>query len=264
MAQRMIWSCTVLGIFLVLTGRTGEIRAAFRNKALIRAIALSAFLLTCNWTLFLWAVNSGRVVESSLGYFMTPLFNVLSGRIFFGERISRLQGLAILIATSGVLVGVVAYGTVPWLGLALAVSFASYGFMHKTVRVDAAPGLFLETLCVVPFAIVWLLSTTNDFGGLIGNGFGHVLLIWCCVLFTALPLTLFSYAAHNVPLATLGILQYFSPSLNFILAITVMGEHIKPSDYLTFPLIWVALVLYSWDTVRTLRAYRKTGRAHVE
>ncbi|MCH5276639.1 MAG: EamA family transporter RarD [Desulfovibrionaceae bacterium] len=254
LAHRMIWSCLFVFILLRATGRGGEVRAALAERRTMLTLCACACILSANWGIFLWAVNRGNVIETSLGYFITPLLNVFMGRALLGERLSRLQAAAILLALAGVLWSMVGYGHVPWVAFLLALSFAVFGYLQKTVRVEAAPSLFIETVVLLPFALMWLsLAHPGEMGGMTGHGALRPLLLTGTCLFTALPLVLFSYAARHITLATVGIVQYLSPSINFLLAVTLMGERIKPGDMVTFPLIWAALALYTWDALRSMR-----------
>lgn len=264
LAHRMAWSCLFVLAVLLATGRMGEVRAAVRDRRSLITLICCACILSVNWGIFLWAVNRGNVVETSLGYFITPLLNVLMGRVLLGERLSRPQAAAILLALAGVGWGMVGYGHVPWIAFVLALTFAVYGYLQKTVRVEAAPGLFVETAVLLPFAFLWLaFAHPGELGGLAGHGAGRALLLMGTCLFTALPLLLFSYAARHVTLATVGIVQYLSPSINFLLAVSVMGETIKPGDMVTFPLIWAALVLYTWDALRSMRRLKAENAARL-
>lgn len=258
LAHRMLWSGIFMFFVLMLTHRMDEVKAALRHRRTLLTLTLCAFILSLNWGVFLWAVNSGMIVETSLGYFMTPLLNVLMGRIFLGERLTRAQGLAIALVMCAVLWGVLAYGRLPWLAFFLALSFAVYGFIQKTIKVEAAPSLFVETMVLAPFAVAWLLfAHPGQWLGLTAQGYGHMALLMGTALFTAAPLLMFSFAARHLTLATIGIIQYLSPTLNFLLAVTILGESMKPSDMVTFPLIWCALIIYTWDALRTMRALRR-------
>lgn len=262
LAHRMLWSCLFVLAVLLLTRRFDEVTAAVRDGRTFFILASCACILSVNWGIFLWAVNRGNVVETSLGYYITPLLNVLMGRLWLGERVSRPQGAAILLALAGVLWGIVGYGRVPWIAFVLALSFAVYGYLQKTVRVEAAPSLFVETAVLAPCALLWLyVMHPGDLGGVVGQGPGRAMLLMGTCLFTALPLLLFSYAARHVTLATIGIVQYLSPSINFLLAVFITGEKVKPADMVTFPLIWGALAIYTWDALRTMRAMRAKARA---
>jgi len=260
LAHRMLWSCLFVLVMILLTRRWGEVTAAVRDRRTLFTLALCAVLLSSNWGLFLWAVNRGMVVETSLGYFITPLLNILMGRILLKEKLTRPQGLAILLAVTAVTWRVVGFGRVPWVALTLALTFAVYGYFQKTVRVEAAPGLFIETAVLAPLAVLWLIfAHPGEMGAMAGHGPWRPLQLMGTCLFTALPLMLFSYAARHLTLATIGILQYVSPSLNFLLAVLILNEVITPADMATFPLIWAGLAIYTWDAVRTMR--RLSGRA---
>lgn len=262
LAHRMLWSLLLLLGLLVVTRRLPELGAALRSRREAPRLALCALLLSFNWGFFLWGVNTGRVVEASLGYFITPLLNVLMGRFLLGERLSRAQTLAILLALVGVGWKIVVYGHVPWLALIVSVSFALYGFFQKSLRVGAAPGLTAELVFLAPFALAWLIwAHPHDFGALAGHGLSQPLLLAGTALFTAIPLQLFGYAAQRVTLATLGILQYVSPSLNFLLAVTLLGEHLESSDLVAFPLIWCALAIYTRDALQALKRIRGEAAA---
>lgn len=263
LAHRMMWSCLFVVILLLVTRRGGEVRAALTGRRTLLTLCACACILSCNWGIFLWAVNRGNVVETSLGYFITPLLNVFMGRVLLGERLSRPQATAILLALAGVLWRVASYGHVPWIALVLALTFAVFGYLQKTVRVEAAPSLFIETVVLLPFAFLWLnLAHPGEMGGMSGHGALRPLLLMGTCLFTALPLVLFSYAARHITLAAVGIVQYLSPSINFLLAVTLMGEKIMPGDMVTFPLIWAALVLYTWDALRSMRRMKAKHAAH--
>ncbi len=248
MAHRMIWSCAFMGLLLLCTGQMRGILALAREPKVLFFTFCSAALLGVNWSIFLWAVNTGQVLETSLGYFITPLLNVLMGRIFLGESLSRLQALAIVLAASGVSFSIAAYGHIPLTGLSLAVTFALYGYLQKTLRVALFPGFFSQTLMLVPPALIWLIFTEQGLG-FFGHGMARQFELVCTVLFTGLPLILFGYAARHVTLATIGILQYVSPSINFLLAVAVLGESLKASDKIAFPMIWLALAIYTWDAL---------------
>lgn len=256
MAHRMLWTVIFLGIVLIATRQMHNVRAAFESRRVLLTLFCAAVLLGLNWSVYLLAVTSGRIVESSLGYFITPLLNVLMGRLLLGEKLSRPQGLAIALAFVGVAASILAYGHIPWLGFTLALSFALYGYVQKTLRMASAPSLFVQALLLMIPSLVWLGCMEQGFG-IVGYGPMRPLLLACTIAFTGLPLLMFGYAARNVTLATIGILQYVSPSISFLLAITVLGESMKPSDMISFPVIWLALVIYTWDAIHHLRSYKE-------
>lgn len=260
LAHRMLWSCIFMLLVLLLTRRWGEVKAAVKDRRTFITLCICALLLSSNWLVYLWAVNSGRIVQASLGYYICPLLNVLMGRMLLGERMSRAQGLAVLLCFLGVGIGIVVFGEVPWVSLFLAVSFALYGFLQKTVRVESAPALFLETLVLLPVAIIWLFYAHPGSLGMTGHGVGGVLLLISTFVFTAVPLLLFSFGARHINLSTVGIIQYINPSLSFLIAVFIKHEQIKPGDMITFPIIWLALVIYSLDAVRQMRALQARAR----
>ncbi|WP_446425019.1 EamA family transporter RarD [Mailhella sp.] len=251
MSHRMIWTAVFLAFVLAFTGQLGSMREAFRAKRVFLPLAAAAFLLALNWTLYIWGVTSGQVVESTLGYFITPLLNVLMGRLFLGETLSKAQAVSIGLAFVAVAASIIAFGHVPWLGLVLATTFALYGFVQKTLRMPAAASLFIQALILMPAAFLWLFITEEGMG-MTGHGALRPVLLVCTVFFTGLPLMMFGYAARRVTLATIGILQYVSPSIAFLLAVTVLGEGIKQADMISFPVIWLALAIYTWDALHHL------------
>lgn len=256
MAHRMIWTVVFLGLVLMLRGHMHDVKNALQNKRTLLCLFAAALMLGTNWSIYLFAVTTGQIVESSLGYFITPLLNVLMGRVLLGEKLSRPQGVAIVLAFLGVVASVAAYGRIPWIGFILAFTFALYGYVQKTLRMDAAPSLFVQALILTPAAILWLGFTEAGFG-IVGYGPLRPVLLIATIAFTGLPLLLFGYAARHITLATIGILQYVSPSISFILAITVLGESMKPSDMISFPVIWLALAIYTWDALRHLRSIKE-------
>ena len=258
MAHRMIWTVFFLGLVLAASRQFSAVKTAFESKRLLLSLFAAAVLLGLNWSVYLLAVTTGRIVESSLGYFITPLLNVLMGRLFLGETLSRPQAVAIALAFAGVAVSIMAYGHIPYLGFTLALSFALYGYVQKTLRMPSAPSLFVQALMLMPAALVWLAFTEPGFG-IVGYGPLRPVLLICTIAFTGLPLLMFGYAARRVTLATIGILQYVSPSISFLLAITVLGESMKPSDMISFPVIWLALVIYTWDAIHHLRRFKETS-----
>lgn len=265
LAHRMLWSLLLLLVLLLVTRRMPELGKALHSRTQAPRLALCSLLLAVNWGFFLWGVNNGHVVEASLGYFITPLLNVLMGRFLLGEKLSRPQTLAILLAMTGVGWKIIVYGHIPWLALIVSVSFALYGFFQKTLHVGAAPGLAAELVFLVPLALGWLAwAHPHDFGALAGHGLSQPLLLAGTSLFTAIPLQLFGYAAQRVSLATLGILQYVSPCLNFLFAVTLLGEKLETSDLIAFPLIWCALAVYTRDALQTMKRIRRETSPRAE
>ncbi len=252
--QRMFWSFVVLMLFMPLTGRLGPALGIFRRPREIGALALSGALLGFNWYLYIWAIANNMVVEAGLGYFITPILNILTGMLFFRERPGRLGRTAIFLAAGGVLFRLITLGGLPLVALGLSVSFAAYGLLRKIVVVEALPGLFAETALMLPVALAWLVHE-----GLTGSGsFARTDLWTNCLLIatgiiTTLPLFWFSYGTRRIRMSTLGLAQYLTPSMIFLLGVFVYDEPVTPGRMVTFICIWTALALYTWENLRGLR-----------
>ncbi len=247
--HRVIWSLVFVGVILKFQGRMGEVYAALRDRRTLLIIGLSAALLAGNWLVFIWAVGANRVLEVSLGYFINPLVNVLLGMVFLGERQNRRQWLAITLTIVAMIVQTVGLGGVPWVSLVLAFSFGAYGYLRKTVAVGSAPGLFIETLLMLPIALIYLtylLATTG------AGPHADPRLMTYLVLTgpaTAGALLMFAFAARRMRLTTLGMFQYIGPSMHFAIAIWIFREPINNVQLLSFALIWVSLGIYSFDSL---------------
>jgi chloramphenicol-sensitive protein RarD len=260
--HRTVWSF-VFGLALVLAG--GQWHAfigVFRKPRLLLVLLGSALLISCNWLIYVWAVNRGRMVEASLGYYITPLVNVLLGMLFLKERLRPPQRVAVLLAAAGVTFLTVSHGVFPWISLALAGSFGLYGLIRKVASVSALIGLTVETLLIGGPALLYLVHLDR-----IGqSAFRHqgpamdLLLIGSGVL-TGLPLLLFTLGARRITMATLGFIQYLGPSCILLLGVLVYNEPFSKNQIVTFAMIWSALALYSWDAVRFFRhpAGRRPG-----
>lgn len=257
LTHRIIWSCVLLLVLLVVTRQGYKVRQVLRQPRQLLNLTLSALLVAGNWLLFIWSVNHNHLLEASLGYYINPLLNILLGMLFLGERLRRLQWLAVGLATLGVLVQVVMIGHLPWIALTLAGSFGIYGLIRKKIPVDAQSGLFVETLLLLPLALFYLLaiadSPTSDMSA---NPLSLNLLLLAAGVVTTVPLLLFTAGARLIPLSTLGFIQYLGPSLMFLLAITLYGEPIQGAKLLTFGFIWLALALFSAESWRYARRQR--------
>jgi chloramphenicol-sensitive protein RarD len=257
LCHRTIWSLVL--VLLVRAARkqwawVGRVRAS--RSTLLMSVA-SACLLSLNWFTYIWAVNSGHVVDSSLGYFITPLVNVLLGMLFLRERLRVWQMVAIGFAAVGVLSLTVGYGAFPWIALTLALSFGFYGLLRKISPLGSLEGLSLETAVLSLPAIVYLIYREGTSGASFGHaGATTTLLLVGTGVVTALPLLFFAYAARRVTLATMGILQYISPTFQFFLGVFAYGEPFTPTRLLGFAPIWLALVIYSLDGMKEERRRR--------
>ena len=252
LAHRTIWSLVFfLGVLLVQP-RAGLVLRALGEKGQARWIVLAALLVSVNWFLFIVAIQIDRVTETSLGYYILPLVSVLFGLVLFGERLARLQWLAVALAATGVVVLTIGLGAAPWISMVLAMSFGIYGVLKKQVATGPVVSVTAEVLVIAPVAVLWLAL----FGQMGLPDPGTLGLLVLSGPMTAGPLILFSYAAKRVRLATLGLIQYLNPSLQLLLAVAVFGEPLGPAHAIAFPLIWLALALYSWVAVREERGAR--------
>jgi chloramphenicol-sensitive protein RarD len=262
-AHRVVWSVVVLAALIA-------VRRQFRALFALRWrdvgwLAVSGLLISVNWGIYLWALQSGRLVEASLGYFINPLVNVVFGVLFFGEWLRPAQLIALALAALGVLNEIVGVGVLPWMGLALALSFGLYGLVRKRLAVDSAVGLGVETTLMLPVALGYLLVTAQDGAGWFAGGtVGQLLLLSLAGVVTVVPLISFAAAARRLPLSTLGFFQYLAPTMTLLLAVFAYGEPFAPRQFVTFGCIWVALVIFSLEALyhqRRSNAWRASPRA---
>lgn len=250
LAHRVLWTLVLMAVILAVVRGWGALRTLPPRGWLM--ITAAAVLIAVNWGLFIHATGVDRIVEVALGYFIGPLVSVLLGVLVLRERLRRLQWIAVGIATVAVLVIAVGDGRIPWIGLGLAVSFALYGLIKKTVPLPATASLTAEGVVLAPVAAVYLVALQVAGGGnLVGHGAGHVALLVLTGPVTAVPLLLFGAAARRIPLSTLGTLQYIAPSLQFVLGVAVYGEVMPVERWVGFGLVWVALVIFTVDLVRS-------------
>ncbi len=257
-AHRYVWTCVVALGLVAAQHRFTDIRAALSTPRRFSVNALSATLLTCNWLVYVWGVNTGHVIETSLGYFLVPLVNVAAGRFLLHEHLRRLQWLAIGCAAAGVALMIFQLGRPPWIALALAGTWGGYGLMRKQSPLGALIGLTVETILIVPFAIAFLLVRQLAGSGAFGHAdaTSHALLVGAGIV-TAVPLLLFAYGARRIRLSTLGLLQYLAPTVQFAIGVGVYREAFSHEQAVNFALIWIGLALYTADN---LWAQRKTLR----
>lgn len=247
-AERTLWSLLLLAVIVAVTRGFGEVRAVFSDRRRMRVIALSALLLVGNWLLYVWAVETGQVLEASFGYFINPLVNVAIGMVLLGERQNRMQTIAIGVAVVAIVIQAIGLGKVPYVALGLAVSFGFYGFIRKTAQAGPATGLFAETIMVAPFALAYVVYDISTRGAGVHADPGMMALLVLTGPATAVPLLLFAYGVRRLRLTTIGMFQYLAPSIQFLLAITVFGEELNALRVVSFALIWLSLVVFSWDS----------------
>ena len=257
LAHRVVWTALFLIVLLSWNQRWADVKSAIVSRRALLYCLGSGAAISLNWLVFIWAVNVNRVLETSLGYFMTPLVNVLFGALFLRERLSRFQFASVMLATVAVLILTLGYGRFPWIAVTLAASFGIYGLLRKLSGTAATPGLFVETILLVPVAIVYLLI--QQLNGTLFFGSPHwtpSLLLLTTGVVTGLPLVWFGHAARYLRLTTLGFLQYIAPSCTFFLSIFLYDEPFTRAHLVTFALIWIALAIFTAETVRRWRSAR--------
>jgi chloramphenicol-sensitive protein RarD len=250
LAHRVLWSCITMGLLVVALRRTTHLGGIVRNRRVRLLLTVAAAVITVNWVTYIWGVTNGRVVETSLGYFINPLVTVLMGVVILHERLRPLQWAALGIASAAVVVLTLDYGHLPWVALLLACSFGSYGLCKKTANVGASESLAYETAVIAPFAAVyvaWLAATGGS--TFTGHGSGHALLFVTTGIVTAVPLICFGAAATRVSMVSLGLLQYLAPILQFALGVLWFHEDMPPGRWAGFALVWVALMIFTAEAV---------------
>ncbi|HZC87271.1 MAG TPA: EamA family transporter RarD [Steroidobacteraceae bacterium] len=254
-AHRITWSCLFLVAWLLLRGELGDLRVTLARPALLARLALTATLISINWLVYVWAVTHSHVVDTSLGYYINPLVNVLLGVLVLRERLNGAQWTAIGIAALAVLYLALLAGRPPWIAGTLAVSFSLYGFVRKIISVEALPGLTTETLLLMPLAVGYLAwCQWAGSGALTTQGAGVAALLIGSGLITAIPLFLFAYGARLLPYSTVGVLQYIAPSLQLLCGVVLYHESFGPARASGFALIWAALLIYAVDGLRRARS----------
>lgn len=262
LAHRMAWSLLFVAAVLVARRHWRWLGTTLRDRRLVLRFVGSAALLSGNWGIYIWAVNAGHIVEASLGYFITPLINVLFGFAFLGERLRPLQWLAVAIAAAAVAWLTWQNGAPPWISLALAATFGGYGLMRKTAQIGALEGLTLETLLLFPVAVLYLtIDALAGHSHFAHAPFGLQLLLALSGPVTAIPLLLFGAAARRIPLSMLGLIQYATPTLQLLTGVLIYGEPFGQVRALGYGAIWIALALYSLEGLRSAVAARERRAA---
>jgi len=257
LAHRFVWTTVFLIVLLTWQRRWLELRQAAASRSALLYCLASGLALSINWLFFIWAVNVGRVVETSLGYFMTPLVNVLFGAIFLRERLTRWQLISVLLALVGVLNLTLGYGKFPWVAIILCVSFGIYGLLRKKSGTRAIPGLFLETMLLTPFAILYLLQLQRTGASAFGPAHWSLALVLVSTgVVTGLPLVWFGHAARHLRMTTVGFLQYLAPTGSFFLGVFLYHEPFTRAHLVTFTFIWIALAIFTIEAVLRWRSSR--------
>jgi len=254
LAHRIVWSVVFLAFLLTAWKRWHMVGTCMRTPTIRWTLVASTVLISLNWYVYIYGVVSEQVLQTSLGYFINPLVNVLLGMAFFGERLRRLQWLAVLLATAGVAGMTVVVGELPWIALSLAACFGLYGLLRKSVPVDGLVGLSVETFLLMPIAVAYLVFLASDAAMSLG-AYGTVCdaMLLASGVVTALPLMCFAQATQRLRLSTMGFLQFLSPTLQFLCAVAILGEPLKTWQLQCFIAIWCGLALYCVDAVLTIR-----------
>ncbi|MEM1086940.1 MAG: EamA family transporter RarD [Pseudomonadota bacterium] len=261
LAHRIIWSIPTGLAFIALAKNWDALKAVMTWRR-IGYLTVTAFLIGLNWLIYIWAVGEERVMEASLGYYMNPIVNVLIGSLFFAERLRVAQWVAVGLATCGVGVMTVALGFVPYVSLILCFSFAFYSVIRKQVQIDSRAGFVVEAAILAPFALLWMSWFIGQSEGrLIGNGGWDIPLILLSGPITAVPLILFAVAAKRLRLSTIGMMQYFAPTVQFLLAVVLFREVFSQVHAIAFAFIWTALIVFTLDSVMGEAKARRLARA---
>ncbi len=263
-ANRVVWSLIFCALLLTITRSWRGFALAVSSPKVLGTLTIAALLIATNWLTYVYGVTSGHAIETSLGYFINPLVSVLIGVIVLKEKLRPLQWTAVGIGAAAIVVLTIAYGNLPIIAFTLALSFGAYGFVKKRVgrRTDAVTSLSVETAVLAPLAggvMIWFAASGSS--TLTTEGAGHFWLMAASGVITAVPLLLFGAAAHRLPLATIGFLQYLTPSMQFVLAITIVCERMPLERWIGFGLVWIALIFLSTDMLRQYGASRKLRAA---
>ncbi|WP_282021962.1 EamA family transporter RarD [Ruegeria faecimaris] len=253
-AHRIIWSVPLAGLLLIALGRTRDLKSALRDPKMLGMACLTASLISVNWAIYVWAIASGHALDAALGYYINPLFSIALGAVLLREPLNRTQLIAVGLAAAGVVVLVVEAGSLPWAALGLMFSWGYYAFFKRSLPIGPNQGFLLEVLILLIPALVyvtWLGVNGTGHFGLVAT---DTMLLAGAGVVTAVPLLIYANGAKLVRLSTMGILQYIAPTMIFVTAIAVFGEQIDRGRMIAFPLIWVALVVYSIPMIRQIRA----------
>ncbi|NBY16083.1 MAG: EamA family transporter RarD [Actinobacteria bacterium] len=261
LAHRIVWSLLFLAI--LCRRKIPKIKAIFQDSRTAKLLVLASCLISVNWGLFIWASVTKHLLDSSLGYFITPLLSVGLGVFFLKERLRNLQWVAIAIAASAVIYLTVSVGAPPWLALALAFSFGIYGYVKKLANVPAIESLAIETLILAPVALSYLVWLEVTGSGTFGHrGLSHTVWLATSGIVTAVPLMLFGAATIRVPLSTMGMLQYLGPSLQYLIGLQVFHEAMPDSRFVSFVVTWLAIAIFTFDAIQNRRIQAKFTEQH--
>lgn len=257
LANRIVWAFVFTIAIVAVTKQWKELKEIAKDKKQIFNIFIASILIAFNWGLYIWAVNSDKIVDASLGYYINPLFAVVLGMIIFKEKLNYWQVSALVIAFIGVIIKTLQYGKVPWISLGLAISFGLYGAMKKSIRANSIVGLTLETIMLTPVAAIYITSRQISGMGAFGRESETVILLLIgSGIVTAIPLLLFASGAKRLPMSVLGFTQYISPTISLIIGIFIYNENFTVVDMVGFGFIWIALTIYSLSQIGLVKDAR--------
>lgn len=260
--HRVVWSTVLLLIIVVLSKKWLSFINIMRQPKLVAKLTISASFLAVNWFMFIWAVNNDHLLDASLGYYINPLLNVALGVAFLGERLRPLQLFSVSLAIVGVAIQLIMLGSLPIISLALAGTFAIYGLLRKQMHLDSFVGLLIESLMMLPLALIyWLWFVDSSTANLTHNSLSLNITLICAGIVTTAPLLCFTAAAKRMTLSALGFFQYIGPSIMFLLATFYYNEPLFAAKLITFACIWLALILFSYDSIKARKASRKLASA---
>ena len=258
--HRVIWSFVFMIVLMQFIGGFGRLRLVLKHPKQIGVLIVTSILIAANWLIFIWAINNDHMLDASLGYFINPLFNVLLGMLFLGERLRKMQWVAVTLAFMGVLLQLISFGSIPLVSLALAASFGFYGLLRKKVNVDAKTGLLIETALLLPVALGYLLLTLDSSAtSMLVNSLNLNLTLIAAGIVTTIPLLCFAGAAVRIPFSILGFFQYIGPSIMFILAVKLFNEPFDMEKGITFGFIWLALLVFVGDMLTQRQKRRQVA-----
>lgn len=255
-AHRVIWSVPIAGLLLILLGRTGDLKMALRSPRTLMMGCVTATLVSANWGIYIWSIGAGRALDAALGYYINPLFSILLGAFLLGERLSRAQLAAVALAAAAILVLTFEAGSLPWPAIGMMLTWGFYAYFKKSLPVGPNQGFMLEVLILLIPALGYVGYLTATGAGHLGSSFSDTTLLLCAGLITAVPLIVYANGAKLLRLSTVGILQYIAPTMIFVIAVFAFGEEFSRAKMIAFPMIWAALVIYSWSMLRQMRQRR--------
>lgn len=257
LAYRIFWAFIFSGGLFLWKNGIGILKEAIKDRNNVRNILLCSFIITINWGTYIWAVNSNKILQASMGYFINPLMVVLLGRIVLKENLNVLQYISIGFASIGVIILTVQYGSIPWVSLLLAASFAFYGLFKKLLKVESLTGLLLETAAITPLALGYILfKLFSGQSAVYSVSISTLVILFCSGVVTALPLLWFAMGAVRVKLSTMGVLQYIAPTISLFIGVFVYGEKFTDTHLFSFSFIWIGLIIYTFSNLEAISKLR--------